>query len=197
MATLTTAALELVPKHPSAQEALRTALVSSTQAIINHAFKTYIYALAYASSSTVPKPRNDTITVYQVSIEPHVLFVAYILHDLATIEDFDNTTGRFEVFSANIAIQMLRKHEIHEASLREAWLAMTLHATPGIAEHVGGVVGAVRAIVRTDFGGRSAPLGIVYAASGKVLDELPQLGIEKEFGHAVAGQGIRDRSKAP
>ena len=67
-----------------------------------------------------------------------------MFHDLAITEQYDNTPERFEILSADEAVKVLRKHGVGDNSIREAWLAMAMHTTPGIAEHLGGTVGALR-----------------------------------------------------
>ncbi|KAJ2984298.1 hypothetical protein NQ176_g76 [Zarea fungicola] len=200
LATLPEAVLKLLPTHPAAQEGLQVALSSSTQAIVNHSVRTYLYALAYSSSPDLGKAAGQDTALSPIFIEPHVLFVACILHDLAITDAYDNTPGRFEVVGANIAIQILQKHGVDEASRREAWLAMTLHATPGIAEHLGGTVGAMRLAIGTEFSGRSPPFENMDSESRRVLqdgDLLPRLNIEKVLGDAVARQGAKNPAKAP
>ncbi|KAJ3489794.1 hypothetical protein NLG97_g5926 [Lecanicillium saksenae] len=199
-AKLSDAVLELVPAHPAAQEALQFALGSCSQSIINHSFRTYLYALAFSASPATAKDRDSPHSLEPYFFEPYVLFVACILHDLAIIEEYDLVPGRFEIVAADVAIKLLRRHGVAETTLREVWLAMAIHATPGIAEHFGGSVGAVRLAISVEFGGRSPPLELMSELSKKAISEealLPRLEIEKDLGDAVARQGRKDRKKAP
>ncbi|PQK09161.1 hypothetical protein BB8028_0001g12320 [Beauveria bassiana] len=199
-AKLSDAVFELVPEHPAAQEALQLALASSSQSIINHSFRTYLYAQAFSAFPETARARDSVHTLQPVFFEPYVLFVACILHDVAITEEYDLVPERFEIVSAGIAIKLLRRHGVEESILRDVWLAMAIHATPGVAEHYGGAVGAMRLAILVEFGGLSVPLHLMSEPYRNVICEgflLPRLGIEKDLGDAVARQGRKDRTKAP
>ena len=121
-----------------------------------------------------------------------------MLHDLSTIEKYDTVPQRFEVVAADEAARLLREHKISEDTIREAWLAMTLHTTPSIPERLPGAIGALRLAILAEFGGADVPSAQVGEQGMRVIrDELPRLEIEKQLGDAVVRQARKTPSKAP
>lgn len=196
-ATLSAAARALVPDHPAAQQALDVALKSLSPSLFNHSLRLYIYAQALLNSSSLGLPGSFE-AFNGVSIEPHVLFVACIYHDLSTIEKYDNNPKRFEIVAADEAVKLLRSHGESESVAREAWLAMSLHTTPGIPENLGGAVQAVRLGIRTEFRGYELSKDALSEEQWRVVKEdLPRLEIEKDLSDAVVRQGLATEEKAP
>ncbi|KAH6609794.1 hypothetical protein Trco_003140 [Trichoderma cornu-damae] len=196
-ATLSAAARALVPSHPAAQEALDVALKSLSPSLFNHSLRLYIYAQALLDSAPLWLP--GSFEVFKgVSVQPHVLFVACIYHDLSTIEKYDNNPKRFEIVAGDEAVQLLRRHGESEAVAREAWLAMSLHTTPGIPENLGGAVQALRLGIRTEFRGHELPKEALSEEQWRVIDQdLPRLEIEKDLSDAVVRQALAMEVKAP
>jgi len=132
---------------------------------------------------------------YTARAPPHVLFVLCILHDIGTASQYDSVPERFEVVSADIASKLLRSHGISEPVVRDAWLAMSLHTSPGIAERLGGTVRALRLAIRADFGSYPTPplerLPGGLESGNMIRWQLPRLEIEKELGDAVVRQALR------
>jgi hypothetical protein len=185
-----------VPPHPAAQEALTTALSVLPISIFNHSFRVFLYAKALSTSPGVAGPAVSAVE--SVSVEPYVLFVACMLHDLAVIDRFDAAPARFEVVGADEAVALLRRHGAREASIREAWLAMSLHTSPGVLERIGGAVGHLRRAVKADFGSWEVPLALMSEPDRQVIEDvLPRKNIEKELGDSVVRQALKDRNKAP
>ncbi|VUC26300.1 unnamed protein product [Clonostachys rosea] len=189
------ALLQLVPDHPAAKAALDVALKSLSPAILNHSFRVYIYARTH--SALLQKLDPATVLIEPVFVELHTLFVACLFHDLATAEKYDADPARFEVVGASEAAKVLREHRVSEASIREAWLAMSLHTTPGIAEEISGTTGALRRAIATEFRGVPSPESILGEEEQKIIEKLPRLDIEKVLGDAVVRQALENRVKAP
>jgi hypothetical protein len=55
---------------------------------------------------------------------------------LGLTEGFRQSRLRFEVDGANAAREFLRGHSISEDEIQRVWLAIALHTTPGIPEHL-------------------------------------------------------------
>ncbi|UKZ57478.1 hypothetical protein TrVGV298_011335 [Trichoderma virens] len=196
-ATLSAAARALVPTHPAAQEALEVALKSLSPALFNHSFRLYIYAQALLNSTSSGVPGSFE-AFKGISVEPHVLFVACIYHDLSTIEKYDGNPKRFEIVAGDEAVQLLRKHGESESVAREAWLAMSLHTTPHIPENLGGAAQAVRLGIRTEFRGFQLAKEALTEEQWRIIKEdLPRLGIEKDLSDAVVRQALANEEKAP
>jgi hypothetical protein len=79
-----------------------------------------------------------------------LLYVGSMFHDLGLTPAFENSTLRFEVDGANAAEKFLRNHGRDDAAIRKVWLAIALHTTPGVPEHLDPEIALVNAGVKTD-----------------------------------------------
>lgn len=149
--TITAAVRALIPSHPACAEALALAKSSLPASILYHSLRVFLYAQAFlaifqdADSVTVVLPStadtaapNATAAGGGLTTNPRsasvVLFVACILHDVSTAADYDDVPERFEVVAADAAVKVLLAHGFPAATARDAWMAMALHTSPGIAE---------------------------------------------------------------
>ncbi|KAK3341859.1 hypothetical protein B0T25DRAFT_511291 [Lasiosphaeria hispida] len=194
--TIPAAVRALVPAHAACAEALTLAKTSLPASLLYHSFRVYLYAQAFARLF-----HNDNDPPAPDSAPAAVLFVACILHDVGTAAAHDAVPERFEVVGADVAARVLRAHGFPEAAVRDAWLAMALHTSPGIAERLGGTVRAVRLAVRADFGSYPAPRPETLPGGAEAMNmirwKLPRLEIEKDLGDAVVRQAALDPLKAP
>ncbi|KAK4203929.1 hypothetical protein QBC40DRAFT_313424 [Triangularia verruculosa] len=213
--TITAAVRALIPAHPVCIEALAIAKSTLPASILYHSLRVYFYAAAFMRlfEDTLPSDAHYAPSICSSLISeddnptpgciarapPHVLFVACILHDIGTASTYDNIPERFEVVSADVAARLLRSHGVPEKEVRDAWLAMSLHTSPGIAERLGGTVRALRLGVRADFNSYPPPPSdkLIETWAEVIRWQLPRLEIEKELGDAVCEQGIQNRQKAP
>jgi len=92
-----------------------------------------------------------------LSVDPELLYVGAMSHDLGLTEKYRTKEQRFEVDGANQARAFLLRHGIAEPEARRIWTAIALHTTPGIPEHLEPEIALVTAGVETDV------LGIGYA----------------------------------
>jgi hypothetical protein len=83
-------------------------------------------------------------------VDPELLYVGAMFHDLGLTERYRRTDQRFEVDGADLARDFLLAHGRNEAEARAVWLAIALHTTPGIVEHLQPEVALVTAGVETD-----------------------------------------------
>jgi hypothetical protein len=91
-----------------------------------------------------------------LSVDPELLYIAAMFHDLGLNEEFRSSGRRFEVESADAARRFLQGHGVPEDSIRRVWTAIALHTTPGIPEFMEPEVALVTAGVEYDV------LGIGY-----------------------------------
>jgi hypothetical protein len=91
-----------------------------------------------------------------LSVDPELLYIAAMFHDLGLNEQFRGSGRRFEVDSADEARRFLQSHGVPEDSVRRVWTAIALHTTPGIPEFMEPEVALVTAGVEYDV------LGIGY-----------------------------------
>jgi hypothetical protein len=86
--------------------------------------------------------------------DAELLYVASMFHDLGLVDRFHNSHLRFEVDGANAARDFLRGHGISEQEIEKVWLAIALHTTPGIPEHLSPEVALVNVGAVMDIVGR-------------------------------------------
>jgi len=197
--TVTASVRALVPAHPACAEALNIAKSSLPASILYHSFRVFMYAQAFLLLFQDDRPPTDPVS--DTASVSHVLFVACILHDVGTDPSHDSIPERFEVVSADAAARVLRTHGVNESAIHDAWLAMALHTSPGIAERLSGIVRAVRLAVRADFGSYPIPPPEMLPGGPETMNtirwKLPRLEIEKDLGDAVVRQAVGDPLKAP
>ncbi len=195
-----------VPDHPAAWEALAKAEEKLPAAILNHSFRTYIYAKAFLNTQQADRPLIDGLkTNYLSPVRPffiplEALFVACIYHDLGTSTDYDETPVRFEIDGADEIALVLRKHGLDESVIYDSWLASALHDTPGVPDRLGGSIRAVRLGIRADFGGEPPAANVLPDGISSREDlnaALPRLDIEKVLGDAVVRAGLTNAHKSP
>jgi hypothetical protein len=71
-----------------------------------------------------------------LSLDPELFYTAAMFHDVGLTAGFRESRLRFEVDGANAARDFLRSHGISETDIEKVWLAIALHTTPGISEHL-------------------------------------------------------------
>jgi hypothetical protein len=71
-----------------------------------------------------------------LTFDPELLYTAAMFHDVGLTSGFRESRLRFEVDGANAARDFLRSHGISESDIEKVWLAIALHTTPGISEHL-------------------------------------------------------------
>ncbi|MET8044367.1 HD domain-containing protein [Micromonospora sp. NPDC005215] len=85
-----------------------------------------------------------------------LLYVGAMFHDLGLTGPYRSSDLRFEVDGARAAERFLLDHGRSPAEAHKVWLAIALHTTPGVPEHLDPEIALVTAGVETDV------LGIGY-----------------------------------
>ena len=85
-----------------------------------------------------------------LQVDPELLYVGAMFHDLGLTERYRRTDQRFEVDGADLARDFLLDHGRSKAEARTVWLGIALHTTPGIVEHLEPEAALVTAGVETD-----------------------------------------------
>jgi len=112
-----------IPDSPLAKEATQLLREHSTDLLFNHSMRVYLVA---AQQGHQLKRHFD----------PELLYIAAVFHDFGLLKKFSSPDDRFEVDSANVARQFLKKHGIPEEKIRVVWEAIALHTTPGITQYM-------------------------------------------------------------
>jgi hypothetical protein len=89
-----------------------------------------------------------------LAFDPELLYAAAMFHDIGITPHYHGSRLRFEVDGANAAREFLRSHGIAERDIERVWLAIALHTTPGIPEHLHPEVRLVQAGAGMDMVGR-------------------------------------------
>jgi HD domain len=121
MSTLSSALV--IPDSQLAKEATDLLRRYSTDLLINHSIRVYLFA---AEQGREQKLRFD----------PELLYVAAAFHDFGLIKKFSSQNERFEVDGANAARQFLTAHNIPEEEVQTVWDAIALHTTPGVTQYM-------------------------------------------------------------
>jgi HD domain len=138
-----TAAGVTVPDTKLARDATDLVRASTTDLIYHHSRRVFWFGSVQG--------RNRGL-----SVDPELLYIAAMFHDLGLNEQFRGSGRRFEVDSAGEARRFLQAHGVPEDSIRRVWTAVALHTTPGIPEFMEPEVALVTAGVEYDV------LGIGY-----------------------------------
>ena len=133
----TSSSLVVIPDSLLAKEATDILREHSTELLINHSLRVYLFA---AEQGHQRKLRFDL----------ELLYVAAAFHDLGLIKKFSSQNERFEVDGANAARQFLETHNIAEDQVQTVWEAIALHTTPGIPKYMGPEVALLNSGVLLD-----------------------------------------------
>lgn len=89
-----------------------------------------------------------------LSFDSEMLYIAAMFHDVGLAARYRDSQLRFEVDGAHAARDFLRSQGIPEADVERVWLAIALHTTPGIPEHLHPEIALLQAGAGMDVAGR-------------------------------------------
>lgn len=95
---------------------------------------------------------------YGRDVDPELLYVGAMFHDLGLTDRYRRTDQRFEIDAADVARDFLTGHGVTPAKADTVWAAIALHTTPEIPLHMDPVIELVTRGVELDV------LGIGYDA---------------------------------
>jgi HD domain len=113
----------VIPDSSLAKEATSLLREHSTDLLINHSIRVYLFA---AEQGRQQKLRFD----------PELLYVASAFHDFGLLKKFSSKDERFEVDGANALRQFLTAHKVPEEQVQLASEAIALHTTPGVTRYM-------------------------------------------------------------
>jgi hypothetical protein len=151
---------------PLVRDAIDLARSSSEPYIFNHVMRSWLFAVSVAEAT---KP----------SLNPELLAVAAILHDLGLTDRYFGTE-RFEVDGANAARAFLTEHGIPMQQTQLVWDAIALHTTHSIAVHKEPEVATTHSGIFMDVMGAGLDL-IPEQRLQAILSEFPRLAMKKQF----------------
>src|SRR3954469_1432630 len=158
-----TASAVVIPDSLLAKEATDILHEYSTELLINHSIRVYLFA---AEQGRQQKLRFDR----------ELLYIAAAFHDLGLTKKFSSQHERFEVDGANAARQFLTAHNLPEEQVQTVWEAIALHTTPGITQHLRPEVALLYSGIGLDVLGKGFD-----QFSSKVRDEIVAAYPRKRF----------------
>lgn len=112
-----------LPDSKLVQDATNVLRESSTELLINHSMRVYLFAAEQGRQRGL-------------RFDAELLYVAAAFHDLGLLPKFSSDTERFEVDGARAAREFLIAHAVAEDQVQTVWTAIALHTTPGITHHM-------------------------------------------------------------
>jgi HD superfamily phosphodiesterase len=91
-----------------------------------------------------------------LKFDAELLYAGAMFHDMGLTDAHSSKDQRFEVDSANAARDFLSSRGISKTDIDLVWVAIALHTTPGIPQHMHPIVALVTAGVEMDV------LGLTY-----------------------------------
>jgi len=129
---------------------------------------------------------------HNLRFDPELLYAAAMFHDIGITPHYHGSQLRFEVDGANAARHFLRGHGIAEGDIERVWLAIALHTTPGIPEHMHPEIALVQAGAGMDMAGRNFDQ-FTEAERAAVISAQPR---GEDFGHRAIDafyEGLKHR----
>lgn len=83
-----------------------------------------------------------------------LLYAAALFHDFGLTQGYHESPHRFEIDGANAARDFLRSHGLDERDIQKVWMAIALHTTPEVPEHLDPEIALVQAGAALDLVGR-------------------------------------------
>lgn len=126
-----------IPDSPLAREATELVRDLASPLLFNHSCRVYSFAALAGQQNGV-------------SVDPELLYVGAMFHDMGLTARYSSATERFEVDGANAARDFLHSHGIDAREVDLVWAAVALHTTPGIPKYMHPVIALLNAGVLMD-----------------------------------------------
>jgi hypothetical protein len=163
----------VIPDSPLAKEATQILPEYSTDLLINHSIRVYLFAA-------------EQVRQQKLRFDPELLYVAAAFHDFGLTKKFSSENERFEVDGANVAREFLAAHKVPEEQARTAWEAIALHTTPGIPHHMQPEVALLNWGVLLDVLGRGFD-EFPAEVRDAIVAKYPRKNFKKDFLQAYFG----------
>jgi hypothetical protein len=130
-----------IPDSKLAREVTQLIRDTESDLLFHHSSRVYLWA-------ALTGQRKGLI------FDSELLYAAAMFHDVGLTRAYRESQLRFEVDGANAARDFLRSHGLSEDDLEKVWMAVALHTTPGIPEHMHPEIALVQAGAGMDVAGR-------------------------------------------
>ncbi|KFH45414.1 hypothetical protein ACRE_037510 [Hapsidospora chrysogenum ATCC 11550] len=173
--------LERIPQDAVCTSTLEMAQDALSEPILNHSLRVFLIAKWLAERESSEWAKEDKLPL---------LFVATACHDFGA-SDLYNGKQRFEVEGADAAKAHLLSHGASPEESHQAWTAIALHTSPGIAERIDPLSRLVRLAVKSDFSPSFRAEVDTVNICAEIECHLPRLEVEKALGDAVVKQAAK------
>lgn len=116
----------------------------------------------------------------QLKFDPELLYAGAMFHDFGLIPAYNRSELRFEVDGANAARDFLDSRGVARADVDRTWLAIALHTTPGIPQHLHPEIALLH-------------FGTALDVVGRGYEELTKEEREEVLALAPRGPGFKQR----
>ena len=130
-----------IPDSPMARDAAQLIRDTESKLLFDHSTRVYLWAALTAQ-------RKNWV------VDPELLYIGAMFHDFGLTKAYRSSQLRFEVDGANAARNFMRSRGIRENDVKTVWLAVALHTTPGIPEHLHPNIALIQAGAAMDVVGR-------------------------------------------
>ena len=132
--------------------------------------------------------------------DPELLYMGAMFHDMGLTERYSSTDQRFEVDGANTARDFLKSYGVPERDIEDVWIAIALHTTPGIPQHMRPTIALVTAgvemdvlgIAYDDFSQRTSPSGLRMSSTRSEFQRKHNRSLRQRY-HTEALDDLRKR----
>lgn len=177
-ATIEVGGIEM-PHGKLAQEAYETTRALLPDVLNNHAQRVYVFAALAAKRRAI-------------QLDGELLYVAARFSNVGLAAAYADSKRRYEVDSADAILAFLGRNHVADAIAQEAWHAVALHTSFGIADEASLLAASLAAGIRADlFGDDGAALS--RESEQEIFDTFPRGEKFKERFIDAIGQGIAHR----
>jgi HD domain-containing protein len=126
-----------IPDSEMAQHALAVAREGLPDVLIGHALRVFLF------SALIGRRRG-------IAFSDELLFIAAALHHYGLSPRYQTSQRRFELDSADAALELLRSYKVAARTSLDVWDAIALHTTFGLAGFEAPLIGLLLAGIETD-----------------------------------------------
>ncbi|WP_218220684.1 HD domain-containing protein [Nesterenkonia sp. Act20] len=167
-----------IPDSTMAREATSLVREAAPALVFHHSRRVYLFGSLRAEQ-------------LGISVDPELLYIGAMFHDLGLTEAYRRTDQRFEIDGADEARRFLLSHGIAAEQAQKVWTGIALHTTPEIPLHMDPEIALVTRGVELDV------LGVDYDAltdqqRAAVVDAHPRPDFKEQILEAFT-EGLKDR----
>lgn len=168
-----------IPDSPLAKAVDAAILASVPPLLFRHSVRVFLFGALIGGHRAL-------------AFDPELLYAAALFHDIGLSATYNDSHRRFELDGARALRAFLEHHRVSQEQINDAWLAVALHTTMGIAAELTSLTALLAAGVETDLLGMHFD-EINEAKRLAVLHEYPRGADFKEDIIDTFAQGLAHR----